>query len=175
MTRGRRRLADLLYKDTVTAPIGSLTVIVDGLGRLVRIRFTDDGSEAATSDQGLCSAVVTQLEQYFSGTRQNFEIELAVRGTEFQRRVWNEVSSIPFGECVSYGEVARRLGDPGAVRAVGAANGANPVPIVIPCHRVIGSDGTLVGYRGGLNIKAALLRHEGSLEIAEQPRLDFGY
>ena len=103
---------------------------------------------------------VRQLEAYFAGTLRQFDLPLAPEGTPFQQRVWRALLDIPYGETVSYAEVARRIGRPAAVRAVGAANGQNPVAIVVPCHRVIGSDGRLVGYGGGLAMKAALLEHE---------------
>ena len=103
---------------------------------------------------------VAQLEAYFAGTLTRFGLPLAPAGTAFQQRVWRALLEIPYGETVSYADVARRIGSPQAVRAVGAANGRNPIPIVIPCHRVIGSDGRLVGYGGGLTVKATLLALE---------------
>ena len=102
-----------------------------------------------------------QLDEYFAGTRRAFELRLAPRGTEFQRLVWFALAEIPYGATWSYAELARRVGRPKAVRAVGAANGANPLPIVLPCHRVIGADGSLVGYGGGLSAKRFLLDLEG--------------
>jgi methylated-DNA-[protein]-cysteine S-methyltransferase len=168
-------LAEQLFQYTVSTKVGPLTIVVDSLDRLVRILFHGEEHESARADRDRCNGVAVQLADYFAGSRSDFDLELGLQGTDFQKRVWEEVRLIPHGETVSYGEIARRLGDPGTVRAVGAANGANPVPIVIPCHRVIGSDGSLVGYGGGVNVKAALLRHEGALVLAEQPRLDFGY
>ena len=109
---------------------------------------------------------VRQVEAYFSGKLKDFDFPLAPQGTTFQTSVWKELLRIPYGETISYGELARRLGNPKAVRAVGLANGSNPIAIVIPCHRVIGSNGSLVGYGGGLPIKQALLaleRGQGSL------------
>lgn len=100
------------------------------------------------------------LEDYFAGTRQAFDLPLRPRGTPFQLAVWRELSRIPYGETISYGELARRVGDPAAARAVGAANGANPLPIVVPCHRVIGADGRLTGFGGGLPNKRWLLALE---------------
>lgn len=104
---------------------------------------------------------VSQLAEYFEGRRQTFTMPLDMRGTDFQKEVWTALSGIPFGTTRSYSEVAALVGRPKAVRAVGAANGANPLPVVIPCHRVIGKSGDLTGYRGGLDIKVALLRLEG--------------
>jgi methylated-DNA-[protein]-cysteine S-methyltransferase len=105
--------------------------------------------------------VIDQLNEYFSCKRQTFDLELAPRGTPFQLAVWNALLEIPYGETISYAELARRIGKPAAVRAVGAANGANPIPVIIPCHRVIGSNGTLTGYGGGIERKQWLLVHEG--------------
>jgi methylated-DNA-[protein]-cysteine S-methyltransferase len=105
---------------------------------------------------------ITQLREYFAGTRRRFELALAPRGTPFQLSVWQLLRAIPYGQTVTYGEIARRLGRPEAARAVGLANGANPLPIVVPCHRVIGADGALTGFGGGLPIKRALLHLEGA-------------
>jgi methylated-DNA-[protein]-cysteine S-methyltransferase len=112
------------------------------------------------------AAAAAQLDEYFAGERRDFDLELDLRGTEFQRAVWDELLRIPYGETMSYGELARRLGRPERVRAVGAANGRNPVAIVVPCHRVIGADGSLTGYGGGLDRKRALLAVEGSAPLA---------
>lgn len=103
---------------------------------------------------------IAQLGTYFAGDLQAFNLCLAPTGTPFQLAVWQELQAIPYGETISYGELARRIGKPKAVRAVGAANGANPLPLVVPCHRVVGSDGRLTGYGAGLPIKEALLAHE---------------
>jgi methylated-DNA-[protein]-cysteine S-methyltransferase len=103
-----------------------------------------------------------QLREYFAGRRQSFELTLDVSGTPFQRAVWNALLTIPFGETRTYGELARQVGRPSAARAVGAANGQNPVAIVAPCHRVIGAGGALTGFAGGLDAKARLLRLEGA-------------
>jgi methylated-DNA-[protein]-cysteine S-methyltransferase len=105
-------------------------------------------------------AALVQLRQYFAGQRRTFELPLDLVGTAFQRSAWLALADIPYGETVSYGEQARRLGRPTAVRAVGAANGRNPIAVILPCHRVIGGDGSLTGYAGGLDIKSALLDHE---------------
>ena len=104
-----------------------------------------------------------QLEQYFAGRRTEFELPLRMHGTTFQKRVWRELQRIPFGGIISYGELARRIGKPTASRAVGAANGKNPLSIVVPCHRVIGSSGSLVGFGGGLPRKERLLKHESRI------------
>jgi len=103
---------------------------------------------------------VRQLRQYFAGERKVFSLPLAPAGTEFQQAVWSELHRIPYGETISYKELAQRIGKPKAVRAVGAANGANPIPIIIPCHRVVGNDGSLTGFGGGLPLKKRLLALE---------------
>ena len=117
----------------------------------------------------MLDAAATQLHDYFAGHRRDFDLPLSARGTQFQRRVWDELRRIPFGRTLSYGELARRIGNASASRAVGAANGRNPLPIVVPCHRVIGSSGALTGFAGGLPIKRFLLRLEGALPQADLP------
>lgn len=106
---------------------------------------------------------IGQLEEYFAGKRKTFDLPLGAEGTEFQKKVWHQLAGIPYGQTVSYREIARRLKNEKAVRAVGLANGRNPLSIVVPCHRVIASDGTLCGYAGGLDVKAKLLKLEGAL------------
>lgn len=106
--------------------------------------------------------VYPQLKEYFTSERKHFDLPLEIEGTEFRKRVWNELSKIPYGRTISYKDLAVRLGDEKVIRAAASANGANPLPIVIPCHRVIGSDGSLIGYGGGLEIKEKLLVLEGS-------------
>jgi methylated-DNA-[protein]-cysteine S-methyltransferase len=113
-----------------------------------------------TPHDPVLSAARTQLDQYFAGQRRDFDLPLCPAGTAFQRAVWGELMRIPFAATTSYGDVASRVGRPRAVRAVGAANGRNPIALIVPCHRVIGSDGTLTGYGGGLPIKRWLLAHE---------------
>ena len=113
-----------------------------------------------------------QLEQYFAGRRQRFELALAPQGTDFQRAVWQALHAIPFGQTSSYSALAGQIGRPTAMRAVGAANGANPSAVIIPCHRVIGRDGSLTGYAGGLSRKALLLKLEGA-QLPEQSLLGF--
>ncbi len=111
-------------------------------------------------DRGAFGDVIAQLEAYFAGKLEEFDVPLAPEGTPFQQKVWKHLCDIPFGETISYGELARRIGNPNASRAVGLANGTNPIPIIIPCHRVIGSNGKLTGYGGGLPIKEKLLALE---------------
>jgi methylated-DNA-[protein]-cysteine S-methyltransferase len=105
-------------------------------------------------------AAAAQLDEYFAKTRRVFELALDLRGTPFQVRAWNALAEVPYGTTVTYGEQARRLGVPRATRAIGGANGSNPLPIVLPCHRVVGADGSLTGYGGGLDVKRWLLTHE---------------
>ena len=111
-------------------------------------------------DNSAFREVVHQLQSYFAGERKNFDLALVLEGTDFQKRVWTALRNIPYGETVSYKELAEMIGSPKAIRAVGAANGANPIPIIIPCHRVIGNDGSLTGFGGGLRLKKHLLELE---------------
>jgi methylated-DNA-[protein]-cysteine S-methyltransferase len=110
--------------------------------------------------------VFTQLKEYFNRQRKEFDLQLEVLGTDFQKKVWDELIKIPYGETISYGELANRMGNKNLMRAVAAANGANPIPIVVPCHRVIGADGSLTGYGGGLDVKQKLLELEGSWTLS---------
>ena len=145
------------------SPLGDLLLSAAEDGRLTGLHLPDHrhGPEPAPAgDDGRFAAAREQLDAYFAGELEAFDLPLAPAGTPFQLRVWDELTRIPFGETISYGELARRLGDPRLVRAVGTANGRNPVSIVIPCHRVIGADGSLVGYGGGLDRKRWLLDHE---------------
>jgi methylated-DNA-[protein]-cysteine S-methyltransferase len=148
----------------IESPIGDLLLAGDTRG--LRFVLFANGRTRATPqddwvpDRGALREPARQLSAYFAGTLRTFELDTAPEGTSFQRAVWQELQTIPYGETISYGELARRLGNPKAVRAVGLANGANPISIVIPCHRVIGSNGALVGYGGGLPTKQALLALE---------------
>ena len=146
--------------DVFDSPFGELCATVDARGALTSLRFGGPPPGAVRDEQGLAD-VRRQLAEYFAGKRRRFELELAPRGTPFQLRVWSALREIGFGEVESYRGLAARVGQPNATRAVGRANGANPIPIVIPCHRVIASDGSLGGYSGGLTIKAGLLSIEG--------------
>ena len=117
------------------------------------------------------AAVRKQLDEYFAGRRTTFDVPLRMAGTAFQRRVWSELQEIPYGQSISYSELARRIGIPSASRAVGTANGLNPIAVIVPCHRVIGADGSLTGYGGGLERKRLLLDLEaGALTLAEAAR-----
>lgn len=119
-----------------------------------------EADAAATAARRLLSQAVRELEEYFAGERREFTFPTAAAGTPFQRLVWEALREIPYGETRTYGEIARRIGHPGAARAVGQANNRNPLPIVVPCHRVIGASGTLTGYAGGLDVKERLLELE---------------
>lgn len=150
----------------MTSPVGPLELRADN-GALTTLHFHDE-APPTTADNGESVPVLVearrQLEEYFAGDRHEFDLPLAGVGTDFQQRVWAELREIPFGETASYGEIAGRLGmPPGASRAVGLANGSNPLAIVVPCHRVIGADGSLTGYAGGLDRKRFLLGLESSL------------
>jgi methylated-DNA-[protein]-cysteine S-methyltransferase len=145
-------------------PIGAL-LLIGAASALHRIDFAGTWHDAdidPTWQRGndVLDATRLQLSEYFAGTRRAFDLPLAPQGTPFQRRVWDQLRQIDYGATTSYAEIARRLGEPRAVRAVGAANGRNPIPIVIPCHRVIGSDGRLTGFGGGLPLKRRLLELE---------------
>jgi methylated-DNA-[protein]-cysteine S-methyltransferase len=152
------------------SPLGDLQVAVDDRGRLLRIDFP--GHHCALPDEERnahrCAHVLAQLREYFAGERTEFTLELAPAGTEFQQRAWRALLDIPFGGTASYAQQARRIGSPAAVRAVGAANGRNPIPIVVPCHRVVGADGSLTGFGGGLEAKRLLLEHEARVLAGRQ-------
>ena len=148
----------------LASPIGLLLLAGDG-GQLTHLGFPA-GKGAITPradwrrDDGAYGAARTQLQAYFAGHRQAFDLPLAPDGTAFQLAIWQELGRIPFGTTISYGELARRIGRPSASRAVGAANGANPIPIIVPCHRVIGANGDLTGFGGGIETKKWLLALE---------------
>ncbi len=147
LAAGEQGLTHLLFADEVGCPLRA------------KARPDSDGSPAA---RRIVDATRTQLEEYFAGRRREFDLPLAPRGTEFQLAVWTSLRDIPFGQTLSYGALARKVGHARAVRAVGAANGANPIPVVVPCHRVIGQDRRLTGYGGGLPAKKLLLELEGA-------------
>ncbi len=152
----------------IESPIGDLLIRADSTGvREIRFQTTmpkgkraDPSLRGKNARSGLVAETSKQLIAYFKGKLKEFDLPLSPEGTAFQRRVWEALRGIPYGETLSYGDLARRIGNPNACRAVGAANGRNPLPIVVPCHRVIGADGTLTGFGGGLPIKEQLLDHE---------------
>jgi methylated-DNA-[protein]-cysteine S-methyltransferase len=151
----------MLFTGWFSSPIGMLSVVVDAEGAVRRFHFGRLHSVDAIEDDAAIAPVREQIEQYFAGERRAFDLDLKPEGTQFQRDVWNGLLTIPFGQTVSYGELAERVGHAGAFRAVGAANGANPIALIIPCHRVIGRDRSLTGFGGGIPTKVALLTHEG--------------
>jgi methylated-DNA-[protein]-cysteine S-methyltransferase len=157
------------------SPVGTLTLASDDDERLCRLEFGEWSPRARAAEvvrveraEGVIAATLQQLDEYFAGTRREFDLPLAPHGTPFQLAVWNALLTIPYGETTSYGEIARTVGSPKAVRAVGQANGRNPIAIVVPCHRVIGSDHSLTGYGGGIERKRFLL----GLEHVLTPALD---
>ena len=141
----------------VDTPVGRLGLVASE-GGLRRVLWA--GEPGAGGNEAMLAAAAAQLREYFDGSRRAFDLPLDLEGTPFQRRAWLALAEIPYGETRSYGEQARRLGMPRAARAVGAANGANPVPIVLPCHRLVGADGSLTGFGGGLEAKRRLLEFE---------------
>lgn len=161
------RPAALIFHDEMPTPVGVLQLVADDLG-LREIRFERERhpkkahANWVRAREPLAFARV-QLEEYFAGTRRQFELPLHPVGTPFQLDVWQALARIPYGDTISYGELARRIDHPQAVRAVGAANGRNPLPIVLPCHRVIGADGSLTGFGGGLPTKRFLLSLEARI------------
>ena len=140
------------------SPLGITKIVGDANG-ISEISVSDEGEVSVSIPKELKQAVI-QLQEYFEGKRNDFNLKLNPKGTEFQQRVWQELLNIPFGKTLSYLELSKKLGDVKAIRAVAAANGKNPLWIVIPCHRVIGTDGSLTGYAGGLGRKKWLLEHE---------------
>lgn len=143
----------------VQSPIGSLKLEASEEA-LHSISFLDADLPEQLSEFPILQETQKQLAEYFSGKRKVFELPLCPKGTDFQKSVWDEVYKVPFGETASYLAISKQLGNPDAIRAVGTSNGRNPIPIIIPCHRIIGSDGSLTGYAGGLARKKWLLDHE---------------
>jgi methylated-DNA-[protein]-cysteine S-methyltransferase len=148
----------------IESPLGPLLLVADEAGlreiRFVNGRHPTQPEPSWKEDRAPLSKTIRQLQAYFAGELESFDLQLAPEGTPFQLGVWRRLCDIPYGETISYGELAGRIGNPKASRAVGLANGSNPIPIVIPCHRVIGSNGKLTGYGGGLPIKEKLLALE---------------
>jgi methylated-DNA-[protein]-cysteine S-methyltransferase len=147
---------------TIESPVGFITIAGDHDGTITALRMEDQahppaGMEEWEAAPDAFSEAVAQLEAYFAGERTEFDLPLRLDGTDFQRTVWAGLLEIPYGETISYGELASRIGKPNASRAVGLANGRNPVAIIVPCHRVIGAGGSLTGYGGGLDRKRTLL------------------
>ncbi len=146
------------------SPVGLLDIYFTSRG-IIRIEFgkseeNKNNQYIREQDYSVYCLAYKQLNEYFTGKRRVFKLPLELEGTSFQKTVWQKLKQIPFGETRSYGFIARAIGNPGAARAVGMANNKNPIPIIVPCHRVIGSDGKLTGYGGGLKVKKWLLNHE---------------
>jgi methylated-DNA-[protein]-cysteine S-methyltransferase len=172
-------MTDTLATTTLPTPIGSLGLVASEVGlRAVIFESEARGPRHFAAElvdapaHPVLAVAVEQLEAYFAGERRDFDLPLELVGTEFQLLAWRALATVPYGETVSYAEQARRIGRPTAVRAIGAANGRNPVPVVLPCHRVVGADGSLTGFGGGLGTKAALLdlerAHVGSGTTSHQ-------
>lgn len=159
-----------IFTDRAT-PIGVVR-IVEQDGAITRVDMSscegfDDRDRGVAGTSALLRAAAQQLDEYFAGTRTAFDLPLRAAGTTFQRQAWQALCAIPFGETRSYAQQARAVGRPTATRAIGAANGRNPIAIIVPCHRVIGSDGSLTGYAGGETVKRWLLNHEGAQKRAQ--------
>jgi methylated-DNA-[protein]-cysteine S-methyltransferase len=165
----------MIHLTTIDSPVGELRILASDSGLRAILWGAEDAARIASIDEGdlvegrtpLLDDTVVQLDEYFAGTRREFDLPLDPLGTPFQHSAWMVLRSIPYGTTISYGHQARQLGDPNKARAVGAANGKNPLSIVVPCHRVIGSGGELTGFAAGLDVKSWLLDHE------RQPRLEF--
>ena len=149
------------------SPIGDLTLVASDVG-LTHVLFPGEdptdvglpGDLTETDDDSTLERAAEQLAEYFAGERREFDVPLDLRGTDFQVEAWRALADVPYGETRSYGEQADAIGRPGAFRAVGAANGRNPIPVILPCHRIVGADGSLTGFAGGLDTKRWLLNHE---------------
>lgn len=151
---------ELIFK----SPTGNLKLTATD-NALTGVGFLDEEIEAVDFDSGLNILVeaARQLKEYFHGKRKEFDLPLAPEGTDFQLEVWKQLQEIPYGSTTTYSELSQKMGNPKAIRAIGRANGQNPIPIIIPCHRVIGANNNLVGYAGGIETKRWLLQHEGAL------------
>ena len=156
----------------LNTPIGTLRLLSNGT-QLVRIEFEDQytADHALAVQDTVLARCAGQLQGYFAGQRRCFDLPLAAQGTPFQHTVWQALADIPYGEVRSYGDIALTIGKPTAVRAVGSANGRNPLPIVVPCHRVIGSNGALTGFAGGLPAKKLLLQLEATAGAVREPSI----
>jgi methylated-DNA-[protein]-cysteine S-methyltransferase len=170
------------YVETVESPAGPLAFAVDERGALIRLKVTDDEYERTIEqdlkreglkmeqERGRTARVREELLEYRAGERRTFDLPLAFAGSEWQKAVWWALTHIPFGETRTYGEIAAMVGRPRASRAVGKANATNRLPLVVPCHRVIGANGTLTGFAGGVHLKTRLLEHETAVLVqAERP------
>ncbi|NSW90709.1 MAG: methylated-DNA--[protein]-cysteine S-methyltransferase [Firmicutes bacterium] len=154
-----------VYKTYYQSPIGIIEIVCTDKN-ILSVNFIDDINSYINTYENSCIAYaeecIKQLHEYFAGKRKNFTLDIKLNGTDFQKKVWSALTEIPYGETVSYGKIAEKIGNKKAARAVGNANNRNPISIIVPCHRVIGSDGNLTGYGGGLWRKKWLLEHEKS-------------
>ena len=155
-------MEDSTYKQLYDAPIGKMIIVSNGVS-LIEIDHVNHEEPMTSNPDELCQRATKQLDEYFAGKRTSFDLPLQPKGTDFQLKAWVALTTIPYGETISYGEQAKRMDNPKAVRAVGGANGKNPFSVVVPCHRVIGANGTLTGYTGGMNRKEWLLDFERSV------------
>lgn len=161
----------VLYRSNIASPVGQLGLVASDVSLVAvlwpeerdgRVKFPDT---PVTGSNDILRATADQLGEYFEGQRRSFDLPLELRGTEFQQQVWQALAEIPFGETSSYGKQAAAIGRPRAIRAVGSANGRNPLSIVLPCHRIVGADGKLTGFAGGLDTKRWLLDHETQVAV----------
>ena len=159
-----------LYTTYYSSPLGLIEITGNDEG-ISAVYFVDERKNNSTKAHPSLKECVYQLDEYFKGIRKEFGLKLNHSGTDFQKRVWEQLLAIPFGKTVSYLDISKKLGDPNATRAVGNANGSNPICIIIPCHRIIGASGKLVGYSGGLWRKEWLLNHEKSGSFGKQTNL----
>jgi methylated-DNA-[protein]-cysteine S-methyltransferase len=160
-----------VYWSPIESRFGNFAAWVDGRGRLIRFHFRAKGAARvdrdAIEDEAALADIQQQIAEYDAGTRKSFDVVRAAQGSAFQHRVWDALWEIPYGETTSYGAIAKQLGLVNGARAVGLANGQNPLPLIVPCHRVIGADGSLTGFGGGLPLKKALLGHEAAHSVRE--------
>lgn len=150
------------FFDYYDSPVGILEICTTE-NELISVLYVDERKESSERPE-ILQEVIKQLDEYFAGSRKDFDIKFKLKGTEFQKTVWTALTDIPYGETVSYKNIATKIGNEKAVRAVGSANGKNVINIIVPCHRVIGANKSLTGYGGGLHRKSWLLKHEGSIE-----------
>ncbi len=165
-------MASMVFYRHIDSPVGPLLLAADNAGlRLIEFHTPRHPMSRLhdwrEGDNEVLDLTRKQLDEYFDGKRRDFDLPLAPQGTAFQEQVWRTLATIPYGETISYSQLAQRVGKPTAMRAVGAANGRNPLPIVLPCHRVIGADGSLTGFGGGLPTKQFLLQLEGALPAGD--------
>lgn len=149
-----------MFTDHMNSPLGLIEIKASDIG-ITQVIFCGDDLKTSTNSNETTDACKLQLIEYFNGERKIFNLPLDQQGTQFQESIWHCLVDIPFGQTMSYGDIAHKINNPKSVRAVGGANGRNPISIIVPCHRVIGASGTLTGYAGGIERKLWLLKHEG--------------